>query len=496
MNKKLKGVALDILKGRWINIVGVFTLYTTIVIAISAILETILTQYFTENVFIINGIEILLYIIFVPFYFGLIKYCIDFKNNKQKFREIYKFYLDGKLLSKTMVSYLLRLVYVIFKSIFLIIPGIIAIYEYALVEYLIVKKPEIKTEDALNQSKEMMNGNKIKLFSLQLSFFGWYVYSIVLSFILVAISTIFLGVFGVNTDLIDVITVYIYGITLVIEVSAIYVYSTLAKLELFDGIYNKYMGIESSEEVVENQDEKEKNEIKRDKKIKKSIKTVVVITIVILILGSIGMAEEKRNLERFKTEMNKIDECLRTYTLIDMNIYCTNELGDIENYIKNLYEEAIIRELQYSEDYDNANLNNILVPSVLDADKPNMTKSKHKVEMLKALYENLYNDLSSILNINKIKNDMANIKIDETIRSEYVNNMVDTASMYSSYMKKNKELLLKVYDSYYDLIDFLAKNNKEWHAVGDQMYVNDSILSQYNALYNKVIEAEDNYNNY
>lgn len=54
-----------------------------------------------------------------------------------------------------------------------VIPGIIKSYSYALAYYILADNPELTAREALNQSKEMMNGHKMELFVLHLSFIGW-----------------------------------------------------------------------------------------------------------------------------------------------------------------------------------------------------------------------------------------------------------------------------------------------------------------------------------
>ena len=55
------------------------------------------------------------------------------------------------------------------------IPGIIKSYEYAIIPHILADDPEISSKDAFKKAKEMMNGNKFRLFKLNISFIGWYV---------------------------------------------------------------------------------------------------------------------------------------------------------------------------------------------------------------------------------------------------------------------------------------------------------------------------------
>lgn len=63
--------------------------------------------------------------------------------------------------------------FILLWSLLLIVPGIIATYRYAMVPYLMAEFPELKVMDAIRESKRLMQGNKWRLFCLQMSFFGW-----------------------------------------------------------------------------------------------------------------------------------------------------------------------------------------------------------------------------------------------------------------------------------------------------------------------------------
>ena len=77
---------------------------------------------------------------------------------------------------------------VVLWSILFVIPGIIKSYEYAIIPHILADDPEISSKDAFKKAKEMMNGNKFRLFKLNISFIGWYV----LCFVTFGIGTFFL----------------------------------------------------------------------------------------------------------------------------------------------------------------------------------------------------------------------------------------------------------------------------------------------------------------
>ena len=58
-------------------------------------------------------------------------------------------------------------------SILFVIPGIIKSYEYAIIPYILADDATISSKDAFKKAKEMMKGNKWRLFKLNFSFIGW-----------------------------------------------------------------------------------------------------------------------------------------------------------------------------------------------------------------------------------------------------------------------------------------------------------------------------------
>jgi uncharacterized membrane protein len=73
---------------------------------------------------------------------------------------------------------LLKAIYLILWTLLLIIPGIIKSYSYAMTEFILKDNPEMKNNAAIEKSMAMMQGKKMKLFLLDLSFIGWIILAI------------------------------------------------------------------------------------------------------------------------------------------------------------------------------------------------------------------------------------------------------------------------------------------------------------------------------
>lgn len=68
---------------------------------------------------------------------------------------------------------ILQTVYILLWSLLFVIPGIVASYSYAMTGYILAEHPELTASEAIERSKQLMQGNRWRLFCLQLSFIGW-----------------------------------------------------------------------------------------------------------------------------------------------------------------------------------------------------------------------------------------------------------------------------------------------------------------------------------
>lgn len=69
---------------------------------------------------------------------------------------------------------LLRGIYTLLWTLLLIIPGIVKSYSYAMTPFIMAEDPNIKPNDAITMSRKLMDGHKLDLFILDLSFIGWH----------------------------------------------------------------------------------------------------------------------------------------------------------------------------------------------------------------------------------------------------------------------------------------------------------------------------------
>ena len=77
------------------------------------------------------------------------------------------------------LSMFLRDLFTALWSLLLVVPGIVKHYEYLMVPYIIAENPAMDYKEAFQISKQMMDGEKMEAFIMDLSFLGWYLLSAV-----------------------------------------------------------------------------------------------------------------------------------------------------------------------------------------------------------------------------------------------------------------------------------------------------------------------------
>lgn len=91
-------------------------------------------------------------------------------HNNPGFETLFAFFSHWKTAA---AARFLKSLYTLLWTLLFIIPGIVASYSYAMTEYILAENPNMTAGEAIAVSKEMMTGNRWRLFCLQISFIGW-----------------------------------------------------------------------------------------------------------------------------------------------------------------------------------------------------------------------------------------------------------------------------------------------------------------------------------
>ena len=141
-----------------------------------------------SGVVIISAIIGGLYSIFVTdaLTVGTCNYFIKNTDSKPSFKDIFSGFKVKY--GRNIGTLLLVGIKLVLWTILFIIPGIIKSYEYSIIPYILADDPEISSKDAFKKAKQMMKGNKWRLFKLEFSFIGWFI----LCVLTLGIGTLFL----------------------------------------------------------------------------------------------------------------------------------------------------------------------------------------------------------------------------------------------------------------------------------------------------------------
>ena len=111
------------------------------------------------------------FIIGGPITLGYVKFNLNMVNGSQlSFSDLFSQF--GRFKEAFCMQFL-RCLFIFLWSLLLVIPGIIAGFSYAMAPYILYENPGMSASEAIAASKKMMDGNKWRLFCLNLSFIGW-----------------------------------------------------------------------------------------------------------------------------------------------------------------------------------------------------------------------------------------------------------------------------------------------------------------------------------
>lgn len=99
-------------------------------------------------------------------------------NDPFEISHLFDGYRGSQTFRRIFLTELLRNVYILLWTLLLIVPGIVKALAYSLTPYILRDYPELENNAAIELSMQMMQGRKMKLFLLELSFIGWAILSI------------------------------------------------------------------------------------------------------------------------------------------------------------------------------------------------------------------------------------------------------------------------------------------------------------------------------
>jgi uncharacterized membrane protein len=154
---ELKKQAKESLKGKWGIAIGLMLLHGVIASALSyTAIGGLLVGVFSIG-YLFAGMRII-------------------RGEKPEVKDLFAGF-SGNFLNNLAASVLVPLFTFLWTLLF-IIPGIVKSYSYAMTYYILNDNPEMGAIEAITASRKMMNGHKMELFLLHLSFIGWILLSL------------------------------------------------------------------------------------------------------------------------------------------------------------------------------------------------------------------------------------------------------------------------------------------------------------------------------
>ena len=134
-----------------------------------------------------------------------------------------------------------RGLFVFLWSLLLVIPGILASYSYYMTPFILCENPDMTAREAIRESKELMKGNRWRLFCLELSFIGWEILAIMIMWViamLIMLPIIFESGF-VPVVLVLIVVLIVGGVMLSLTLSPYITVSTAVFYrEISEGRYS------------------------------------------------------------------------------------------------------------------------------------------------------------------------------------------------------------------------------------------------------------------
>lgn len=173
-NQGYKNRALASLSGKWDKAIIATIIYLIITIGVSQVI----TIPFSSSIAGSGSASFLWTVLCFPLLWGYTVFFLNIiREKKIDWESIFDGYKNGEW-KRIGGTYLLYYIYVILWTLLLIIPGIIKALSYSMTPFILQDDPTISGNAAIEKSMRMMDGHKMDLFWLFLSFIGWIILSI------------------------------------------------------------------------------------------------------------------------------------------------------------------------------------------------------------------------------------------------------------------------------------------------------------------------------
>ena len=188
-SKEYRNRAWAALDSKWGLMIGATVAYYAIIIAVSSIFIRMVAGPAPSNIadqeamisyqIWSNLATLVASFLLLPLGYGFTGMFFDLKRAwGTKFSNLFEGY--GTMIAPVYGTLLLQFLYTLLWSLLFIIPGIIKSYSYAMTIFCMKEDPQYGIyNEAIERSMMIMEGNKMRLFLLDLSFIGWFILGLI-----------------------------------------------------------------------------------------------------------------------------------------------------------------------------------------------------------------------------------------------------------------------------------------------------------------------------
>ena len=165
-NSEIRKSARQMLKGQWTSPVLLTVLFLLVAVLVGFLQET-------DHIGVTLVYVALSILVLIPFSVGYEIVWLSFLRKGSGEGVFDDFFSVYKRMGRWIWVYILRQLFTMLWMLLLIVPGVIKSYSYAMTMFIAKDNPQMGANECINRSMVMMEGNKMKLFLLDLSFIGW-----------------------------------------------------------------------------------------------------------------------------------------------------------------------------------------------------------------------------------------------------------------------------------------------------------------------------------
>lgn len=157
----------SILSGVIIGVAQIPSTVATVQASLAGVDYVPTTSLFTSCLSIVGGLVSMLFEV------GIARFAYRvYRGDAPEVGDLFAAFKDGNF-GRVLGGMILVGIYTFLWSLLFIIPGIVKAYQYSMMPYLLIDRPDLSIKECFAMSKQMTSGFKWSLFVLELSFIGW-----------------------------------------------------------------------------------------------------------------------------------------------------------------------------------------------------------------------------------------------------------------------------------------------------------------------------------